>query len=158
MDGFLTRFLAGEIFSDPLVSKLFLLVIFFLGAAQAVRIIHSFWKNGKLKTQEKQVKEEKGQWKQVMEDVLAELKIRNARADKIYDMVQWLHEVHNKFDDDGVPLWYVRKSDARAMEKAIESLAGSATKQVEILEKISEHQYKQDRHLEKIGDRLPRKK
>ena len=59
MDGFLTRFLAGEIFSDPLVSKLFLLVIFFLGASQAVRIIHGFWKTGKLKIQEKEGLEKK---------------------------------------------------------------------------------------------------
>lgn len=101
---------------------------------------------------------DKGKWAGIIEQLVVEMRQRNERAEKIYDMVQWLHDVHNKFDDDGVPLWYVRKSDARAMEKAIESLAVSATKQVEILEKISEHQYKQDGHLERIGDRLPKKK
>jgi len=152
MDGFLTRFLAGEIFSDPLVSKLFLLIIFFLGASQAVRIIHGLWKNGQVKTQEKHVKEEKGQWKAVIDQLVLELKGRNERAERIFDKIQWLYEVHHKFDDDGVPIWYVRKS----LEKVIVKLSESIEKQTQIMGQISEELRDQKHSLERVEDKIYR--
>ena len=150
MDGFLTRFLAGEIFNDPLVGKLLLLIIFFLGASQVVKIIHAYWKTGRLKLQEQKVEEEKGQWKKIMEEVLAELKIRNARADKIYDKVQWLYEAHHKFDEDGVPIWYVRKS----LETAIEKLAENIGQQTQIMSKMWEEIKDTRREVERVEDKV----
>ena len=150
MEGNLNRFLAGEFLNNPLVMQLFMLAIFALGAMQIVKIIHTWWNKGKLKTQEKQVNEDKGKWKAIMEQVLEELKIRNERADKIYDKVQWLYEVHHKFDDDGVPIWYVRKS----LEKVIVQLADSIKKQTEIMGQIFEELRDQKHSLERVEDKI----
>lgn len=130
----MTRFIGGEIFSDPLMQKLILLVIFFLGAREVIKIVHSLWTKGKIKEQEKQVKEDKGKWKGVVEELVAETKYRNDRAEKIYDKVNWLYDIHHKFDDDGVPIWYVKKS----VDKAIESIAKSIETQTQILQKLFE--------------------
>jgi len=150
MEGFLTRFIAGEMFNDPLIIKLLFIIIFFLGASQAVRIIHGFWKTGRLKVQEKQVEEEKGHWKSIISELVSELKQRNERAEKIYDKVQWLYEVHHKFDDDGVPIWYVRKS----LEKVIVQLAENISRQTEIMSKISEELRDQKHSLQTINDKV----
>ena len=143
MEGMLTKFLAGELFSDPLVGKLFLLFIFVVGSAQVVRWIHEWWKTGKLKTraqvQEKQVSEEKGQWKKVVEELVKETKARNERADRIYEKVgkilegvSWLVNVHDKVDEEGRYVWYGRKS----LEIAIGKLARSVDKQTEVMDKM----------------------
>jgi len=157
MEGILTRFVAGEILQDPFIVKLLFYTILFLGAAQAVKIIHSLWVTGKIKTQEKVVEEKRGQWAELVAQLVAELKLRNERADKIYDLVQkiydktqWLYEVHHKFDDDGVPLWYVRKS----LEKVIVKLSDSIEKQTQIMGQISEGLRDQKHNFERIENKL----
>ena len=122
MDGIFTKFIGTELLSDPIVAKLLMIIIFFLGASQVVKLMHSFWITGKIKVQEKQVTEDKGKWKDIIEQLVNELKIRNERADKIYDMVRWLHDSHNKFDEGGVPLWYRPKGFEKAMEKLAENI------------------------------------
>jgi len=172
VDGFLTKFLAGQIFNDPLVSKLFMLFIFFVGSAQVIKWIHSWWKTGKLKVveaeQDKQqqeesakVESEKGQWKKVMEDVLKETKIRNDRADKIHEMVEhilaktiWLANVHDKVDDEGRYVWYGRKS----LEITIDKLSLAIESQTRVMDRMW-GEIKDTRHdLNRLEDRLPSKR
>ncbi len=47
---------------------------------------------------------------------------------KIKDDVEDLHEWHNKEDDDGVKVWYVRRS----LEDAISKLADNISRQTEV--------------------------
>ena len=161
MEGMLTKFLAGELFKDPLVGKLFLLFIFVVGSAQVVRWIHEWWKTGKLKTkaqvQEKQVSEEKGQWKKVVEELVKETKARNERADRIYekigkilDSVLWLVNVHDKVDEEGRYVWYARKS----LEIAIEKLARSVDKQTAVMDRMWGEIKDTGHKVERLDDKI----
>ena len=90
--------------------------------------------------------EDKGKWLETMKSVLIEFKKRNERADKIYDKVAWLYEIHHKFDDDGVPIWYVRKS----VDKAIEKLADNIETQTKIMSRIWEDMKDVKRDMERV--------
>ena len=55
--------------------------------------------------------------------------------DKISQIYEWqkdLYRMHNVYDDDGVPKWYVKKS----VESALESIAECLSMQTELLKKI----------------------
>lgn len=54
------------------------------------------------------------------------------RLSQIEAQVADLHRWHNKMDEDGVPVWYVRKS----LEKVLETMANNLTVQTEILRKM----------------------
>jgi len=66
---------------------------------------------------------------------------------RIEDMVKKMHDLHNVVDEDGVPVWYVRKS----MEASLTSLDKTITR----LSSIMDSHYK---ILERIEDRLYDKK
>jgi len=50
------------------------------------------------------------------------------QCEKLTDLWRW----HNKMDEDGVPIWYVRKS----LEKVLETMAENLKIQTEILRKM----------------------
>ena len=50
------------------------------------------------------------------------------KIDQIYTWTERLHEMHDKTDEDGVPVWYVRRS----LEKSIEKLADNIDKQTDV--------------------------
>ncbi len=50
----------------------------------------------------------------------------------IYQQLKDLHVWHNKFDEDGVPVWYVRKG----LETAIKELAQNVASQTRIFERL----------------------
>lgn len=58
---------------------------------------------------------------------------------QVQDLWTW----HNKEDDEGVKIWYVRKS----LEEAITKLAENTAKQTEILQEIHREQVDQRRML-----------
>lgn len=59
------------------------------------------------------------------ENINKEMKIK---IDKIYTWTARLYDMHDKTDDDGVPVWYVRRS----LEKSIDKLAENIDKQTNV--------------------------
>ena len=60
--------------------------------------------------------------------------------------VSALHEMHEVFDDDGVRLWYVRRSFYQMMENSSEALQKISA----ILPMLLDNQQKMDKRLEEI--------
>lgn len=54
----------------------------------------------------------------------------NGRFEKLAKGVEWLVEVHDHRDSDGVPVWYVRRS----LELAIDKLADNVGQQTQIFQ------------------------
>lgn len=157
MEGILTRFLMGEILQDPFIVKAFFYTIFFLGAVQAIKLVHGLWTTGKIKAKGKAVEEKKGEWKAVIEKVVSEMKKisddyekRDARADKIYDRVQWLFDAHHKFDEQGIPIWYSKKSLELVMVKLSESIEKQTDTMGKISDELKEHRF----CLRRIDDKV----
>ncbi len=60
----------------------------------------------------------------------------------IKDKVDDLHEWHNKTDQDGIPLWYVRRS----LEESIRELGEKIYLQIEIQTEILRHMEKMEEY------------
>jgi deoxyribodipyrimidine photolyase-like uncharacterized protein len=60
----------------------------------------------------------------VIDRAFGALKNRGVDVNKVVKQIDELHAWHNKEDDDGVKVWYVRKS----LEDAIEKLASAINK------------------------------
>lgn len=59
------------------------------------------------------------------------------RLDEMADQVKQLYDWHDRMDDDGVPVWYVRKS----LENAIAELVVAINKQSQLLQRwIDRHE------------------
>ena len=84
----------------------------------------------------------------ILREVFAFLKTRNGvtksqHLDKMSKQLDELHQWHNVVDDDGVKVWYVRRS----LEQAIVRFAGAVEKQTIVLERMMDR-------LERIEGRL----
>lgn len=67
-------------------------------------------------------------------EVVKTLVAKNKRSDlaTVAKQIQDLHEWHNKTDDDGVKVWYVRRS----LEKAIDKLGDNLELQTKLLSEM----------------------
>ena len=73
----------------------------------------------------------------IIKEVLGFLKTRRSgdgRCPECFRLVQDLHKMHSVKDQDGVPVWYVRRS----METAIDKLAENIQTQTLILQKLTD--------------------
>lgn len=67
-----------------------------------------------------------------VDKVIGILKDRGIDLRKLADNVEELHKWHSKEDEDGVKVWYVRKT----LEAAIDKLADNISVQTKILERM----------------------
>jgi len=85
-----------------------------------------------------------------IDKVLGTLKDRGIDLRKMSDEVKDLHIWHSKEDEDGVKIWYVRKT----LESAIERLADNIAAQTKILEKMHNDDRMRDRRVEALEIQL----
>ncbi len=69
---------------------------------------------------------------------------------KIQPEVEWLKKVHDKTDEDGVYVWYVRKS----LETSLSKLAENIEKQTLIMDRMWNEIKSSNHRIEKLGDIL----
>lgn len=160
MEGVLSSWASGLIFEDPFIQKLIVVIIFGLGFSQAFKLFHGYVEQLKGKKEKAFVDQEKGKWKRAVEN-LTESVDKMSRTMKIHDEkeiqaneeIHWLYEAHHQFDEDKVPVWYVRKS----LETSIKQLAESIDKQTEFFNGIHQKQTETLRDIKSIREELHRR-
>ena len=70
---------------------------------------------------------------EAMKDIVAQIKSLAELLNKIGIKIHDLHDWHNKEDDEGVKVWYVRKS----LETAIEKLSDNIEKLTRVVEEFA---------------------
>lgn len=72
---------------------------------------------------------------------------------ELKEKIDWLYDSHHKFDGDGVPIWYVRKS----LETTIIKLSNNIDKQTEVMQKMLDQMKDHRREIEKVEDLIKRR-
>lgn len=70
----------------------------------------------------------------LVDRIVSVFKSRGIDLQKMTKHIEELHTWHNRTDEEGVPVWYVRKS----LEQAIINLAENSQHQTQLLEKMNE--------------------
>ncbi len=65
-----------------------------------------------------------------------------------HDWLRNLHQMHNQFDEDGAPKWYVPRSWARVQEEMLEGLSEMSQNQKEIVRILKDL----DNHVKDSGE------
>lgn len=68
----------------------------------------------------------------LLKDILEELKEQRIQMSEVLAKTKTLYHWHDKEDNDGIKIWYVRSS----LENAIEKLAENISKQTDILQQM----------------------
>lgn len=74
------------------------------------------------------------------------------KVEKIERQTQELHDWHNKEDEEGVKIWYVRRS----LEDAISRLSTAIETQTQVLTDMSREQRSTNERLARLSQDLPR--
>ena len=67
----------------------------------------------------------------------------------IKDKVDDLHDWHSKTDQDGIPLWYVKRS----LEEAIKTLGERIGDQIQMQTKIIQHMQRMEEHYRNLSEK-----
>jgi hypothetical protein len=81
----------------------------------------------------------------VVDKVISMLKSRGIDLNKLSRQIEDLHQWHNVNDDEGVKIWYFRRS----FEDAIQKLADNIELECKLLDRI-------DRRLERVEEKVDR--
>jgi len=117
--------LTDGLLKNPSAQGLIFSVVIFLG----VRELISMFSNIKRKLNGNDDREK---WKNIVGSISERIGENAKRYDKTMQQIDWLYDSHHKFDEQGVPIWYTRKS----LEKAIEKLAIAIEKQSAVLTRM----------------------
>lgn len=133
MEGALARALAGQLFMDPVIMKIIMLIIILLGVERLISLIVAWRKNKKRNGEG----DDRTKWKDIVEGLKVEIGNLGSTLESIHtdlklvkDDTQWTRCIHDKYDDEGRPIWY---SNTRTLEKTIGKLTESIDKQSVVL-------------------------
>ena len=87
-----------------------------------------------------------------VDKVLSTLRDRGIDVRKIAKEIEELHKWHDREDEDGVKVWYIRKT----LETAIETLADNISMQTKLLEKMHSEDTLNQKRLEFLENQMLR--
>ncbi len=125
MEAWALEFFGKGLLSNPSIQNIGVAVVMFLGLRELVRIIANI-------KRKRNGMDDRDRWKNNYEGISDDISIINGRFGKLEKQMEWLYEAHHVFDEDNIPVWYVRKS----LETAIDKLAKSIDAQTNLIQRL----------------------